>query len=133
MGAEHVWLIPSEPVAGVKQFLTTNGKALFNHADGCFYLYDTMLVVRIDSSTWSPTSYERHGPYLIKELIVEGEEISVVRLQVSDGDRAQDPRRKTLYPPYWKDGLGSAVGGFFPSAHKSPPSYKHLLDDMTVS
>jgi len=62
IGAQHTRAVPSAPVVGVRRFLTTDGNALFHEADGCSYLHDSPLVVRIDSATWKAQSWERHRP-----------------------------------------------------------------------
>ena len=56
MGADHVEFVPSEPVHGVKRFFTTNGRAFFNEGDGCFYLYDSCMIIRLDAHSISEAS-----------------------------------------------------------------------------
>ncbi len=128
MSAEHTWLLPSEPIAGVKHFLTTNGDVLFDENKGSFYLHDARLVVRIDSEAWEASSFKSPSSSFIKDLTVEEEGLSVTLIDA----HGRILEKKTLNERNWKKDLAMASKGFFPSAHGGGLTYERLLEDMTV-
>ncbi len=109
MSADHIEFIPSEPIAGVKRFFTTNGAALFNEADSCFYLYDSSLVVRINSESWTASSLANPGEKVSAEL-------AKLRNKFYPGGRGYEAQIKVLTDNVWEEGLGVASEGVFPSA-----------------
>ena len=109
MGADHVEFIPSEPIAGVKRFFTTGGNALFNEADLCFYLYDSSLVVRVNSKSWRAT-------YLANPDKKIRAELQKLRSKFYPEGRGCETQLKALKKCAWKAGLGEAFEGVFPSA-----------------
>jgi hypothetical protein len=109
MGADHIEFIPSEPIAGVKRFFATNGTALFNEADLCFYLYDSSLVVRVNSESWTAASLAKPGEE-ISALLVK------LRSKFYPEGRGRETQIKALTDGGWQSGLGEAFEGVFPSA-----------------
>ncbi|MBK1855968.1 hypothetical protein JO972_13440 [Verrucomicrobiaceae bacterium 5K15] len=109
MGADHIEFIPSEPIAGVKRFFSTNGTALFNEADACFYLYDSSLIVRIHSESWTAT-HLADAPEIVYKKLVE------LRSKFYPSGRGGEKQINELTENDWKKGLGAAAEGVFPSA-----------------
>jgi len=109
MGADHIEFIPSEPISGVKRFFCTNGSAFFNEADSCFYLYDSSLVVRINSESWTAACFANPDEKIRTELV------RLRSLFYPEG-RGYEAQIKILAEIDWKDGLGEAFEGVFPTA-----------------
>lgn len=109
MSANHIEFIPSEPIAGVKRFFTTNGYAFFNEADSCFYLCDSSLVVRVNSKSWTAACLANPGEKVSAELLK-------LRSKFHPEGRGSETQIKALRDSHWEDGLGAASEGLFPSA-----------------
>jgi hypothetical protein len=109
MGANHIEFIPSEPIAGVKRFFTTGGEALFNEADLCFYLFDSSLVVRVNSKSWKATYLASPDKKTLAEL-------QKLRYKFYPEGRGCETQIGALKKCAWKVGLGEAFEGVFPTA-----------------
>ena len=124
MGAEHVEFIPSEPISGVKRFFTTNGRLFFNADDGCFYLYDSCMIIRINADSWKVTCAGRPQPlYFGTVSISEGN----LNMDLYSGSGGRESHSKLLGEIDWTDGLGSASEGVLPSAYKPWVDEQELL------
>ena len=109
MGADHIEFIPSEPINGVKRFFTTNGKAFFNEADSSFYFYDSTVIIRVNSESWTASNFSN----LDGTLSVREENL---RLEFFPESGGCDVQIQPLAEVKWEDGLGEASEGVFPSA-----------------
>ena len=109
MGADHIEFIPSEPIAGVKSFFTTSGEALFNEANLCFYLFDSSLIVRVNSKSWKATYLANPDKKILAEL-------QKLRNKFYPEGRGYEAQIEALKKCNWKAGLGEASEGVFPTA-----------------
>ena len=111
MGAEHIEFVPSEPVDGVTRFFTTNGRVFFH--EGCFYLSDSCLIVRIHADSWRGEHLGQPPGLYFSHVRVEGEELRKdIYKHFGPGETQSIP----LADVPWRDGLGPASAGVFPSA-----------------
>ncbi len=109
MGADHIEFIPSEPIDGVKRFFSTNGYAIFNEADLCFYLFDSHLVVRVNSKSWTASCLANPNKKILTKL-------QKLRIKFHPEGRGCETQFKDLKNCDWKCGLGEAFEGVFPTA-----------------
>jgi len=124
MGAEHVEFVPSEGICGIKRFFTTNGRVFFNEADACFYLYDSCLIVRVDSKSWNASCVGRPQPMYFGSISIDSDDLC---MDLYSGSGGREIHRKPLCEIQWTDGLGSASDGIFPSAFKPWVDEQELL------
>jgi|GEM_PF-7065992 len=114
MSADHLEFLPSVPIFGVKRFVTTNGKALFNPQDSCFYIHDSTLIIRINSKTWQATHFISPGKISFGSITQSEDDLNMSLY--STGSGARKPHQLDLKNIEWINGLGPAKKGVFPSA-----------------
>lgn len=114
MGADHIEFVPSEPISGVRRFFTTNGRLLFNESDGCFYMNDSCLIVRLDSDSWGSSFVERPKSMYFSTVIIVGDDLT---MDLYGGYGGRESRSTPLSEIDWTPGLGPAAAGVFPSAY----------------
>jgi len=114
MSADHIEFVPSEPVLGVKRFFTTNGSAIFNQQDNCFYLHDSSLIICIDVETWQATHF--NSPKKVSFGAITISEDGAKMSLYSTGSGARESIQLNLNMIEWTSGLGSASQGVFSSA-----------------
>ena len=124
MGAEHIEFIPSNPIGGVNRFFTTNGRAFFNQGDGCFYLYDSCLIIRINTESWQAASVRTSQPNCLRSITISGGNL---HMTLYSGSGGHESLQKALCETEWAEGLGLAAEGVFPSAYKPWVDEQELL------
>jgi len=130
------FIIPSEPILGVKRFFTTNGRVLFNDADACFYIYEpNTMIIRIHSESWQASclskSQSEDFEVIRQELLklYPGGGVHQVLVSLySDADKDEDDKTSSgqaLTDVVWEAGLGAASEGVFPNADSQFVNKQH--------
>ena len=125
MASEHIEFVPSEPLAGVKRFFTTNGRASFNDDDQCFYLQDACMLLRVDSKAWTTSYIERPKDLYFGQISIVGNRLDMELYSGYSG--SVPPQSIPMNEVQWIDGLGPAQSGEFPSAYEPWVAEQELL------
>lgn len=119
-GAEHVELVPSSPLCGIKRFYSTNGTAFFDKIVERMFVYDATLIVEIDPDSLQCRHMSRPPKWWIGKF-ERKEEKFLIDLYSGGG------KNQKLILGHdeieWKSGLGDASKGKFSSTHE--PSCTH--------
>lgn len=114
MGAEHIEFVPSSPIHGVRRFFTTNGKIFINQEEGSFYIYDSCLMIRIDTVLLEAGYVVRPEPLYFGSISITNR---IVDVELYSDKGKREKLSKPIDEFVWIDGLGAASDGVFPSAY----------------
>ena len=114
MASEHIEFVPSESIEGVNRFFTTNGRAFFDQSGGCFYLFDSSLIIRINAENWQASCMEGPRPFYFESISISDGNLKMVLYSSGGGLESQS---RALCDIDWTCGLGSAADGVFSSAY----------------